>query len=86
VRLRALALALAVVWLAAPSTGTAARVYRVGMLWYGRSLETRQPVIDAFKQGLGTLNLKTARTLGLTFPRRSCSAPTPSSSDGRLVR
>jgi putative tryptophan/tyrosine transport system substrate-binding protein len=53
VRLRALALAVAIVWLAAPSTGTAARVYRVGMLWYGRSLETRQPVVDAFKQGLG---------------------------------
>jgi putative ABC transport system substrate-binding protein len=52
VRLRAIALAVAIVLLAASSTGGAARVYRVGMLWYGRSLETRQPVIDAFKQGL----------------------------------
>jgi putative ABC transport system substrate-binding protein len=53
VRLPALALAVAIVVLAPPSTGGTVRVYRVGMLWYGRALETRQPVIDAFKQDLG---------------------------------
>jgi putative tryptophan/tyrosine transport system substrate-binding protein len=52
-RLRALALAAAIAWLAVPSSEAAARVSRVGMLWYGRSLEQRQPVIDAFKHGLG---------------------------------
>lgn len=52
-RIRALALAVAIAWLAVPSADAAAKVFRVGMLWYGRSLEQRQPVIDAFKHGLG---------------------------------
>jgi putative ABC transport system substrate-binding protein len=52
-RIRALALAAAIAWLAVPSSEAADKVSRVGMLWYGRSLEQRQPVIDAFKQGLG---------------------------------
>ena len=51
---RAIAVTVAVAWLAASSAwaAAAAMVSRVGMLWYGRSLEARQPVIDAFKHGL----------------------------------
>ena len=53
-RTRALALALAVAWLVAgPAEAASTKTSRVSMLWYGRSLEARQPVIDAFKQGLG---------------------------------
>jgi putative ABC transport system substrate-binding protein len=52
-RIRALALAAAIAWLAVPWSEAAAKVSRVGMLWYGRSLQARQPVIAAFKQSLG---------------------------------
>ena len=52
-RARAIALAVAVVWLVVAPVGAASsKISRVGMLWYGRSLEARQPVIDAFKHGL----------------------------------
>jgi putative ABC transport system substrate-binding protein len=62
-RIRALALATAIVWLAVPSSEAAARVSRVGMLWYGRALEQRQPVIDAFKHGLGEQGYVEGRNL-----------------------
>ena len=61
----ALALVVALALCLAGEVAGQAKVHRVGMLWYGRSLDARRPVIEAFTRALSEQGLVEGQNLVL---------------------